>query len=129
MPTSGLKLDELVHPNEKPRFAMMAGVSVLIYGALIFEAWSTPALGLPIIFYGPLLVLAAFLAHGLAVGRVRGNGILVSERQFPLLHRCVVAHASRLGIDPLPSVYVLEAGGVLNAFAMKLLGKKFVVIN
>jgi len=82
-----------------------------------------------ILFYGVLLALVAFLTHALAVGRIRGNGVLVSERQFPLLHQLVTAHGQRLGLTASPTVYVLESGGILNAFATKLLGRKLVIVN
>jgi len=40
----------------------------------------------------------------------------------------VNAHARQLGLTYSPTVYVLESGGILNAFATKLLGRKFVIV-
>jgi Zn-dependent protease with chaperone function len=66
--------------------------------------------------------------HGLALGRVRGNAVRVSERQFPQLHRIAAAHARRLGLKRVPEVYVMESGGLLNAFATRFLGRDFVIL-
>jgi len=124
-----LTLEDVVNPRERVLFALMVLVSLLIYGGIGLLAFSDASTGGAIIFYGAVFALAAFLTHALAVGRIRGNGVLVSERQFPLLHQLVTAHGQRLGLTWSPTVYVLESGGILNAFATKLLGRKFVIVN
>ena len=78
--------------------------------------------------YGLLFSLIGLFAHGLALGRVRGNAVRVSERQLPQLHRLAAAHARRLGLKQTPTVYVMESGGLLNAFATRFLGRDFVII-
>jgi Zn-dependent protease with chaperone function len=123
-----LTIDQVVYTRERVLFAVMVVLSLLLYGYLGLLAFSDVSTGGVIVFYGLLLALASFLAHGFAVGRIRGNGVLVSETQFPLLHRLVTDHAQQLGLKYVPRVYVLEAGGVLNAFATKLLGGKFVIV-
>lgn len=124
-----LAVNQLVLPRERGLFVTMVVVSLLIYGGLGVRAFSDAASGGVILMYGVLLSVGAFLVHALALGRVRGNGILVSERQFADLHRLVAAHARRLGLPNVPTVYVLESGGVINAFATKLLGRTFIIIN
>jgi len=124
-----LTLDDVVSPGERVLFAVMMLVSLLIYGGLGFLAFSNASTGGAILFYVVLFALAAFLTHAVAIGRIRGNGVLVSERQFPLLQQLVTAHGQRLGLTSPPTVYVLESGGVLNAFATKLLGRKLVIVN
>lgn len=129
METSPLTPDQLVYGRERLLFAVMVAVSLLIYGGLVVFALADASTGGVILFYGSLVALGAFLAHALALGRIRGNGILVTERQFPLLHQLVTAHAQRLRLPYSPTVYVLESGGILNAFATKLLGRTFVIIH
>lgn len=129
MDARGLTLDQVVYGGERVLFAVMVLVSVAIYGALGFVVYRTPSSGAVILFYVLLFALAGFLAHGFALGRIRGNGVLVSERQLPLLQQLVTTHARRLGLQYVPTAYMLESGGVLNAFATKLLGKKFVIVN
>lgn len=67
------------------------------------------------------------LAHGLLMGSIRGNGVRVSEKQFPEVDRLAQQLAAQMGIDPVPPVYVLQAGGLLNAFATRFLGRSFVI--
>ena len=66
--------------------------------------------------------------HGIFIGRLRGNGVRVNARQFPALHRQVREHAAKLGMKSVPDVFVLQSGGVLNAFATRFFGRDFVVI-
>jgi Zn-dependent protease with chaperone function len=104
-------------------------VSLLVYGGLGFTGFSNPQAGATILAYAVALWLFAMFAHGLALGRIRGNAVRVSERQFPLLHRLASAHARRLGLTRTPDVYVLESGGLLNAFATRFLGRDFVIVH
>ncbi|MGH7580258.1 MAG: M48 family metallopeptidase, partial [Gemmatimonadales bacterium] len=53
----------------------------------------------------------------------------VNERRFPMLHRAIQSHAHRLGLPRVPEVYVLESGGLLNAFATRFLGRNFIVVH
>jgi len=129
METGTLTLDQVIYKRERMLFTVMVSVSVIIYGVLVILAVADASLGGVILFYAALFALAAFVAHGFALGRIRGNAIVVSHRQFPLLHQYVASHAQRLGLTDLPTVYVLESGGILNAFATKMLGRKFVIVN
>jgi len=117
-----LALGDLVYGRERALFAAMLVVSLLIYGSLVALALSDASTGGVFLFYGALLAFGAFVGHAFALGRIRGNGVLVTERQFPFLQQVVNAHARQLGLTYSPTVYVLESGGVLNAFATKLLG-------
>jgi Zn-dependent protease with chaperone function len=124
-----LALGDLVYGRERVLLAAMLAVSLLIYGSLVTLALSDASTGGVFLFYGVLLAFGAFVGHAFALGRIRGNGVLVTERQFPLLHQMVAAHSRQLGLGSSPTVYVLESGGILNAFATKLLGRNFVIVN
>jgi Zn-dependent protease with chaperone function len=65
-------------------------------------------------------VITVFLLHGLFIGSIRGNGIRVSDRQFPEVYRLAQHLAGQMGLNPVPAIYVLQAGGLLNAFATQL---------
>lgn len=124
-----LTTSELVLPRERVLFGVMVAVGLAVYAGLVLAARANAQTGGVIVFYAVLLALGAFFVHALALGRIRGNAVLVSERQFPLLQRMVTAHAQRLGLAAVPTVYVVESGGILNAFATKLLGRKFVIVH
>jgi Zn-dependent protease with chaperone function len=132
MPTphglTGTSPRQLVNPRERFLYAAMVVVSLMVYGGLIFAGVSNPEAGATIAGYAIMFSLLGMYAHGLALGRVRGNAVRVSERQFPQLHRLAAAHARRLGLRRVPEVYVMESGGLLNAFATRFLGRDFVIV-
>jgi Zn-dependent protease with chaperone function len=132
MPTphgpTGTSPRQLVNPRERFLYAAMVVVSLMVYGGLIFAGVSNPEAGATIAAYAIMFSLLGMFAHGLALGRVRGNAVRVSERQFPQLHRLAAAHARRLGLRRVPEVYVMESGGLLNAFATRFLGRDFVIV-
>jgi Zn-dependent protease with chaperone function len=119
---------QLINPRERFLYALILVVSLLVYGGLVFAGLSDPKVGATVAAYGMVFSLLGTFAHGLALGRIRGNSVRVSERQFPLLHRVTAAHARRLGLSRVPDVYVMQSGGLLNAFATRFLGRDFVVI-
>jgi Zn-dependent protease with chaperone function len=127
-PSRPLDLAPLIHPKEKLYFAICLVVSLVIY---IVLAWIVlaggPAAG-PILVYLFFGILAFFIAHGLTLGHVRGNGVRVSSRQFPELNAMADLHSRRLGMDETPAIFVLQSGGVLNAFATRFLGRNFVIL-
>jgi Zn-dependent protease with chaperone function len=132
MPTprgpGGTSPEQLVNARERWLYAAMVVVSVLVYGGLIAAGLANPEVAASIVVYGIVFSLLGLFAHGLALGRIRGNAVRVSERQFPQLHRLAASHARRLGLKRVPDIYVLESGGLLNAFATRFLGRDFVIL-
>src|ERR1700730_7471587 len=112
-------MDTLVHPKETTYFAICCVLSVLIYIALVLSI-----VGLAYIVGG---VVISLVLHGLLTGSLRGNAIRVSDRQFPEVLRLTTALARQMEMET-PAVYVLQAGGLLNAFATIFLGSNFVVL-
>ena len=113
-------MESLVHPRERVYFGLCLVLSLLIYLALVVSK-----IGILYIIIG---VMVGVLAHGLFVGSLRGNGVRVSERQFPEVHRLAQQLAQDMALNPCPAIYVLQAGGLLNAFATRFLGRNFVII-
>ena len=113
---------ELVHPKERIYFAICAAVSIAIYVGIV---GLDPAVGLAVLAGGALV---GAVLNGWSLGRIRGNAVRISERQFPEVHRLAREVAARLDLAHLPAIYVFEAGGALNAFAAKFVRRDFVVI-
>lgn len=113
---------KLRSPKEETLFAFAATVSGMAWFVAIV---GTCGLGL---LYVGLLGGFVLMAHALFLAHVKGNGLRVGPDQLPELHARCVAAAQRLGMDELPEIYLLQSGGVLNAFATKLLSRKFVII-
>lgn len=109
-----------VSPKEKPLF-----VAGAIFSAV---AWLGVAISIVGLFYALAGGLFFLAAHALFLAHVRTNGVRIDERQLPELHARVRAAAGRLGIEALPAIYVIHGGGLLNAFATKLLSRRYVIL-
>ncbi len=107
-------------PKEQPLFII--GV---IFSAFVWLGMVISIIGL---LYGAMIFLGVLMAHALFLAYVRGNGVRISEQQLPGLYERVKLASRKLGLEEVPDVYVLQAGGSLNAFATKLFSRRFVVI-
>ena len=88
---------------------------VSIIGAIIF------------IFLG----LFTLFIHAISMSHIQVNGVRLKENQFPELYKKVVVLSEKMELKKIPEVYVIESGGMLNAFATKifgLFGKNVVVL-
>ncbi|NUP70779.1 MAG: M48 family metallopeptidase [Gemmatimonadaceae bacterium] len=121
-------MSALVHKKERLYHAVMLAFSAVVYGSLALMVVNVPATGGVVLGYGVLFALLFFMMHGLMLGNVRGNGVRVTATQFPTLHATVARHAEALGLKKAPDVFLLQAGGLLNAFATRFLGRDFVVL-
>lgn len=110
----------LVSPREKSLFAVGAIVSGVAWLGLVVSI-----VGLVYALLGAVFFLAA---HALFLAHVRTNGVRIDERQLPDLHARFRAAAGRLGLETLPEIYVVHGGGLLNAFATKLLSRRYVIL-
>ncbi len=124
----GTSPGQLTNPRERWLYGLMLVVSLVVYASLVLAGLGDPKVASMIIFYGLVFAMAGLFVHGLALGRVRGNSVRVSERQFPQLHRLAAAHARKLGMEKVPAIYLMQSGGLLNAFATRFLGRDFVII-
>ena len=116
-----IDLDPLVHAKEKLYFGMSVIFSLAVYVFLVVTILSSPASAGVVIVYGIIFVIGYLIAHGLFIGHVRGNGIRVSERQFPELKALADAHARRLGMDETPAIFVLQSLGNMVIMALLFL--------
>lgn len=127
-------LGALVNPKERLYYALLVVASLALYallGVSLLGAMATPETGAVIgvfALYAGLFGLGFFLLHAVMIGRIRGNGVRVTARQFPALHRQVADHAARLGMPAAPDVFIMQEGGALNAFATRFFGRDFVVV-
>ena len=123
-----LDLQPLIHPKEKIYFGICVVVSLVIYVVLAGTILGGGQAAGTVLLYLVVGIIVYFLLHGLHLGHVRGNGVRVSDRQFPELNAMAEQHSRRLGMDETPAIFVLQSGGVLNAFATRFLGRDFVIL-
>lgn len=118
----------LVYPKERLYFAICLVISVVAYSLLMLWAVFSAMTFAAVAFYIALGLLVSFVSKGMFIGHLCGNSVRVSERQFAEVYRSVQRLAQRMELNPVPAVYVLQSGGLLNAFATRFLRRNFIVI-
>ncbi len=107
-------------PSERPLFLLAMLVSLVLWVVLIVSI-----VGL---FYAIIFGVLFFVMHLAFVAHVRGSAVRLGPDQFPEIHAAVERIARRMGLEPIPDVYLMQAGGALNAFATRFLGRHLVVL-
>lgn len=115
-----MPLPDLVNPKERTYLAIAVVFSAFVYLMLLVSIIG--------IFYLLMAGVALAVLQGVAIGHLRGNGIRVSQRQFPSVLRIAGETCAQLGIAEIPPIYVLQSGGILNAFATRSFGRNYVCI-
>ncbi|WP_313894324.1 M48 family metallopeptidase [Psychrobacillus sp.] len=111
---------ELTSNRETPYFVISVIFSLFLY---ILAAVSL--IGIAIV----LVLLAIILyANMVMLGSIRGNGIRISEKQFPDIYERVVELSTQMNLKKVPDVFVIHSEGAFNAFATRFLGRNMVVI-
>ncbi|MGM0876404.1 MAG: M48 family metallopeptidase [Bacillota bacterium] len=110
----------LIHDNEKGYYTLCLIISILTYIGLVFSI-----IGIFYILIG--LFITVFL-HGLSIGHIRNNGVKLTERQFPKIYNRAKAIAGNMGIQDLPTIYIIQSDGMLNAFATRFFGRNFIIL-
>lgn len=79
-------------------------------------------------FYVIAFFIFLFFRFGILIGHLKGNAIKLSKNQFPDIFQIVSKQSELLGLSNVPSVYILQSGGVLNAFAARFFGRNYIVL-
>lgn len=111
---------KLIYPNERKYFVVATIFSILSYISLIVSIGGI----LLILFFLGL----SFFAHGLMLANIRTNGVKLSSKQFPIVFEKTKVLCEKMGMITLPDVYVMQSGGILNAFATRFFGRNMVVL-
>jgi Zn-dependent protease with chaperone function len=117
MSTGTLTEKNLVHPREGIYFTALLILSCLLWLCLLI-----------FILALPFVALAFWCIHGLLIARLRSESVRITPEQHPELHGTFTEVSRKLGLTEIPELYILQAGGFLNAFATRFTGRNFVVI-
>lgn len=112
----------LVYRNEERLFRLMLVWSLLIWGVLLLITFG---LALVYLLFGFLFYC---VAQSALISYIKGNGVRITEEQFPDLKQQISACCRKLGLDEEPQAYLMQMGGMLNAFATRFLGRHFLVL-
>jgi Zn-dependent protease with chaperone function len=100
-------------------------ITLMIVAIFLWIVFVVSIIGL---VYGIILGLFFFIAHLSLIAHLRGSSIRLGPHQMPGLYNRVAGIAQRIGMEKVPDVYLLQSGGVLNAFATRFGRRRFVVL-
>ncbi len=115
-------MNELVYPRERTLGMITLVLGILAWLLLIVGTFGVALLYVAAGFLVYLFAQSALIAH------IKGNGVELSEAQFPDLHAQFTACCDKLQIKDRPKAYVMNGDGGFNAFATRFLGTHFVVL-
>jgi Zn-dependent protease with chaperone function len=79
-------------------------------------------------FYLFAFVIFLFFRLGILIGHLKGNAIKLSKNQFSDIFQIVQKQSELLGLSTTPNVYIMQSGGILNAFAARFFGRNYIVL-
>lgn len=112
--------NDLVYRKEKLYFMLVVITSIFVYLAMLVSIVGVVILAVLTLFY--------WFIHNLTMVSIRKNGVKISEQQFPHFYAQAVTVAEQMNLKEMPDMYVMQSGGILNAFAAKFGMKNMVVL-
>ncbi|MHB1952009.1 MAG: M48 family metallopeptidase, partial [Acidiferrobacteraceae bacterium] len=126
-------MDETIFPRDRVLTALSLVIGVLAWigagwGVSLggVKAWTVATATVAIALVVGLIVY--LFAQSAAIAYLRGNATEVTEGQLPDLYGQLVACCKTLRVPKLPTMYVQNGNGVMNAFATWFLGRKYVIL-
>jgi Zn-dependent protease with chaperone function len=120
-------MKSLIYYKERIYFIISLIVSLFIYGVMFATFGTTSDVLFEIVFLMGFLIFQLII-NGFFIGHIKGNAIRLSENQFPDVYNITKDLSEKMGLKKTPNIYIMQSGGVLNAFATKFLGRDFVII-
>jgi Zn-dependent protease with chaperone function len=128
-------IKSLRHRREKFYLALMIPFGAVLWvllGRLLLNAFSSPktlAALAPVLFYVFLFVIYYILAPWVYRAHAYGNMLLIGPEQFPELHEMVVSASRDIGLPKPPTTFLYNSNGLLNAFARRVWGGRYVYLT
>ncbi|MBM0065629.1 M48 family metallopeptidase [Alkalicoccobacillus gibsonii] len=112
--------NKITSSRETIYFVLAIIFSVFVY---VIAAFSIIGIGIALILFAIMIFLNMMM-----LGSIRGNGVRISERQFPEVYERVKVMSEQMGLAKVPDVFVIQSEGILNAFATRFWGRNMVVL-
>jgi Zn-dependent protease with chaperone function len=121
-----------IHPKEEMYFIIKVMAAVLGYFSilclLVLLASRQPIVIFPLLFYVSIFIFYLLFQFGFLVGYIEGNAVKVTPAQFPEIYNLLGEQCRQLEITTIPDLYIMQNGGILNAFATKFFGANYIVV-
>lgn len=123
------EIKNLRHPAEIPLFIICLLVSIFIYIMLMTVPILYPEeLGIEYVLVVPAAIAFLSFISGQTYGGMMANAIKLSEKQFPELYEIIKRLSSELNLGEIPDAFLIQEGGLINAFATRLYFRKNYVV-
>jgi Zn-dependent protease with chaperone function len=117
--------------------AAMIAAGVVLWPLVLLGIWSAvtnpnpqvAVVGRLYLFYGLAFAAFCWISSGLYRATAFGNMVLLGPTQFPELHAMVGDTARELGMSTPPRAFLYNSNGLINAFARRLFGGRFVFLT
>ncbi|MDI2090107.1 M48 family metallopeptidase [Commensalibacter oyaizuii] len=123
------QINKIRHPKET-RY----GTLLLVYGCLLWTIlalicistffYGNLANKITIVFYILVFFLVTYISRALMQAYMFGHYVLIGPNQFPHLHKIVQEGAKQVGLKEAPQAFIYNSHGVMNAMAVRLIGRK-----
>ncbi len=121
------KISKVRHPKEKFYGTLMLVIGMIVWAiaaiSIAIAAMQSIVIVFVVVFYIAILWFTSFVARSLVRAYMIGHYVMVSEQQFPHLHKMVQEGAQALGLKEVPQAFVYNSSGVMNAMALTLVGR------
>jgi len=115
-----LSVETVTLPKENTYLALVVLISVIV--------WALLAMAMFPIFYAVMGFISVWIGNGLLVASLRAEGVKIGKDQLPELEQALHEVCAKLEIYKIPELYVIQSGGMLNAFAARHSRRKFIVV-
>ena len=124
-----------VNKKENLYFGIKAVLSLLIIWFIVLGVKGLFSLKenavatiVPLLIYVIFIALYVFLRKIFIVGYLKGNGVEITEEQFPEIYQIYQEMGKSLEMKKLPPLFLIQQGGSLNAFAIRFSCKNYIAI-
>ena len=100
-----------------------------LLAALALALLRSPAEAAVIVAYIVIGLLVSLISAAVYRAYVFGHYILIGPAQFPHLWKMVEEGAAALGMKETPKTFLYNSNGLINAFAMRLIGGPYVMLT
>ncbi|MDO9254564.1 MAG: FHA domain-containing protein [Bacteroidales bacterium] len=125
-------IEDIRHEKEKTYFIVKLVFSILIWifiaGLTILSSVFLAPFIIGIIFGIPFIILLVWLTSLSLKAVLYGNSVKVNVNQFPEIFNVSNEHASKLGLQRTPEIFICNSNGLINAFAIKAFSKRYVIL-
>ena len=113
---------ELRTEKERTLYTICLVVSCVFWAVLVVGT-----LGLGLVYIASAAA-AVVIGQARFLAALKGNGVRITEAQFPELHARLRKASEKLELTSIPEAYLYNQRGAFNAFAMRFLDRSFVVL-